>query len=82
MGERGERGTESLGGTVRGGRRTLGLLGIGGGRGWEGVEGVDGSDFAADGVAVVSGSGLDLVACRGLSATLGLAGRVWVLLLY
>lgn len=78
MGERGERGTESLGGTVRGGRRTLGLPGIGGGRGWQGVEG---SDFAADGVAVVSGSGLDLVACRGLSATLGLAGRVWVLLL-
>lgn len=78
MGERGERGTESLGGTVSGGRRTFGLPGICGGRGWQGVEG---SDLATDGKAVELGSGLDRVACRGLSATLGLAGRVWVLLL-
>lgn len=73
MGERGERGTESLGGTVSGGRRTLGLPGIGRGMGWQGVEG---SDLAADSTAVELGSGLDLVACRGLSATLGLAGSV------
>ena len=47
-----------------------------GGWGWHGVEG---SDLATEGCSgIVSGSGFDLVACRGLSATLGLAGRVCV----
>lgn len=85
MGERGwacERGTESFGGTVRGGRRTFGLLdtGMAGEMGWHGVDGVDGSDLAVSGVAMVLGSGFDLVLWRGFSDPLGLAGSVWVLL--
>lgn len=81
MGERGgtcERGTESLGGTVRGGRRTLGLLGTGmaGEMERHGVDGVDGSDLGVSGVASVFGSGFDLVLCRGFSDPLGLAGSV------
>lgn len=43
---------------------------------WQGVEG---SDITA-GSGAVSGSGLDRVACRGLGASLGLAGSVCVLL--
>lgn len=45
---------------------------------WQGVQG---SDLAAiSETGQVSGSGLDTVAWRGFGATLGLAGRVCVLL--
>lgn len=76
MGAIGERGMESLGGTVRGGwRLTRGLLGMQGARG---VLGVVGSDLGVVGVWTVLGSGLDRVVCRGFPETLGLAGRVCV----
>lgn len=40
---------------------------------------MEGSERAAEmGSGSASGNGLDLVACKGLSETLGLAGRVWV----
>lgn len=74
IGTTGDRGMESLGGTVRGGcRLTRGLLGMQGARGWLGVEG---SDLGAEGVWEELGSGLDLVVCNGFSDTLGLAGSV------
>lgn len=42
---------------------------------------MEGSDLAAGGESgEVSGRGFDRVACRGFGATLGLAGRVCVLL--
>lgn len=76
MGGTGERGMDSLGGTVRGGwRLTRGLLGTKGTRDWLGV---DGSDLGLLGVWAVWGSGLDLVVCSGFSDALGLAGRVCV----
>lgn len=76
MGAMGDRGMDSLGGTVKGGwRRTLGLEGTQGVRGWQGVVG---SDFGVEEVWVELGSGLDLVVCMGFSEGLGLAGRVCV----
>lgn len=68
-GEDGEDGEVGVGGTeVEGGC----------GGSWQGLED---SDLAADaGSGELSGSGLDRVAWRGLGMTLGLAGRVCVLL--
>lgn len=62
-----------------------GEVGVGGteedgGCGWS-WNGEEGSDLAPDAVpGEVSGSGLDLVACRGFGTTFGLAGSVCVLL--
>lgn len=78
-------GTLAMQGGEDGKERRAGEVGVGGteaedGRGWC-VQGVDGTDLAVDEESGEdSGRGLDRVAWRGLGASLGLAGSVWVLL--
>lgn len=70
------KGSDTWGGIGREGQNAWVLLGIQGGSGWKGETG---SDLLAEGVVTAFGKGFDRVDCKGLSAILGLAGRVCVL---